>query len=359
MVQKHRITLATTLVLVFLLVLSLPRHVRAQEQMITLLASPVGYSIPWVNSNTTFAFERAVPDQPTELGSFEQEIALGFPIWQNLDDEVSFSGKFNLTSIDTSAILPDTGEPFPHRLWDISFGPTYRHAFKNRWILGIGALTGSASDEPFSQFDVLDINANVFLKIPSGQRNAWIFAINYASNREFLRHYPLPGFGFLLASKKNVRGFFGIPFFVHVFPQGPISFRASYLPIVEIEATLSAMPSKTTEIFLGYQWRNDRYMRADRVDRNDRLFYYEMLGKAGITLKPARWAHLTFEGGYSFKRKYFEGERFYDDSFNRVEVRPGPYCSMDLNLTLGRPPHSREQQQDTQRGEPPTIPHAP
>jgi hypothetical protein len=318
-----------------------PTGADAQGDIPMLFALPVGSYIPHLSYSTSFAVERPVDNQPTQLGTFEQGLKLGFPIWQTKEDEVSFSGGFRAQLIDTGAVLPDTGEPFPRRLWDISFGPAYRHRFKNRWVLGISSLVGSASDEPFDQFDVLDINANLFLRIPSGERNAWIVLLNYASNREFLRHYPIPGFGFLLASKKNVRGFFGVPFFVQFYPKGPISFRASYIPIVKIDAVLSAMPSKSVELFAGYQWRNERYMRADRVDRDDRLYYYEMLAKAGVVLKPARWAKLTLEGGYSFRRKYFEGERFYDDSFNRVDVKPGPYASMDLKLMLGRPPEAR------------------
>jgi hypothetical protein len=306
-----------------------------------LFALPVGRYIPHASYTTKFAVESSVAGQATDLGSFEQAIALGFPIWQDPNDELSFAGGFRAKLIDTRAILPNTGEPFPKRLWDISFGPSYRHRFGNGWVLGISALAGSASDVPFSRFDVLDINSNLFLKVPSGAKNAWIFVINYASNREFLRHYPIPGFGFLLASKEKIRGFFGVPFFVEILPKGPITFRASYIPIVRIDATLSAKLSKGLEIYTGYQWRNERYMRADRVDRDDRLYYYEMVAKGGLTVSPARWAQLTFEGGYSFRRKYFEGERFYDDSFNRVGVGPGPYCSMELKLMLGRPPDTK------------------
>ena len=320
--------------------LTAPSPARAQGGMPMLFALPVGSYIPHVSLDTKFAVDSRVPGQAAQLGVFDQEIKLGFPIWQDESDEVSFAGGFRAQLIDTAAVLPNTGEPFPKRLWDISFGPAYRHRFGNRWVLGISALAGSASDDPFSRFDVLDINANAFLRIPSGERNAWLIVINYASNREFLRHYPIPGFGFLLGSKKNVRGFFGVPFFVQFFPNGPVSFRASYIPIVKIDAVLSAMPSESVEVFTGFQWRNERYMRADRVGRDDRLYYYEMLAKAGVVIKPARWAKLIIEGGYSFRRKYFEGERFYDDSFNRVSVRPGPYASMGLELMLGRPPSS-------------------
>lgn len=317
---------------------ALPAPALAQGSMPALFVLPVGRFMPRLHLASKFATERPVPGQATELGTFEQEVGVGFPIWQNERDEVSFSGDFRVQFIDTAAVLPDTGKPFPHRLWDISFGPSYRHRFANDWVLGVGTLVGSASDEPFSQFDVLDINANVFLKVPSGKANAWLFVLNYASNREFLRHYPIPGFGFLLGSKKNVRGFFGVPFFLELFPESPVSFRASYIPIVTIDATVSVKPAKTVELFAGYAWRNERYMRAERVDRDDRLYYYEMLAKAGLNVRPARWATLAFEGGYSFRRKYFEGERFYDDSFNRVDVKPGPYCSLELTLLLGRPP---------------------
>jgi hypothetical protein len=62
-----------------------------------------------------------------------------------------------------------------------------------------------------------------------------------------------------------------------------------------------------------------------------------MLAKAGLVIKPIHWAKLVFEGGYSFRRKYFEGERFYDDSFNRLTIGSGPYGKMELRLFLRRP----------------------
>lgn len=339
--KKCWINVAVFALSIISIMLIFPRTAFSQEQAMQLFMLPVGSYMPYVHYASRYRIKSSVNNQPARMGTLEQDLSFGLPVWQNETDEISFGGKVEADFIDSNAILPDTGNRFPERLWDIYFGPNYRHRFQNEWVFGISALAGSASDSPFSGYNVLDINSNIFLKIPTNTTDGWFLLLNYASNRQFLRHYPIPGFGYMLGSKKNVRGFFGIPFFVQFFPASPVSMRVSYIPVLSVDAVITGKPCEWAEPFIGYQWINNTYMREARPENDDRLYYQEMVAKAGVVFKPARWINLSLESGYSFQTKYFEGRHFYDDSFNKVQLSNAPYVSLDISVKFA--PHSKRE----------------
>jgi len=77
------------------------------------------------------------------------------------------------------------------------------------------------------------------------------------------------------------------------------------------------------------RWENDRYYRAGREDRADRLFWYEQRAEGGVILHPAGDMEVTLSGGYAFDRFFFEGESYEDDrTDNRVDVADGPVIAV-------------------------------
>ena len=73
------------------------------------------------------------------------------------------------------ARFPEAGGRFPSELWDAIAGLSYRHKFDNGWIGGLAVTGGSASDEPFNSLDEVYVRAVAMLRVPQGERNAWIF----------------------------------------------------------------------------------------------------------------------------------------------------------------------------------------
>ena len=83
-------------------------------------------------------------------------------------------------SIETQAVLPDTHQPYPDELWNVNMGLTYFRRLDNDWSWGGGVNFGSASDRPFASIDEMFVGMNAFLRIPSGEHNAWMFSLMYA-----------------------------------------------------------------------------------------------------------------------------------------------------------------------------------
>jgi hypothetical protein len=145
---------------------------------------------------TYYPTER-VREQGTTLRILEERFGLSFPIWQNSSDELSFTGSVRFQDLDTQAVLPATGVSLPGNLWEIKFGPTYRHKFDNGWIAGANLTVGSASDEPFHSIDELIVRGTGFLRVPQGERNAWFLTLNYSNNSEYFSGLPVPGIDYV------------------------------------------------------------------------------------------------------------------------------------------------------------------
>ena len=165
---------------------------------------------------------------------------LTFPIWQSATDEWTFSGRVRLQDYDTRAVLPDSQERFPGELWDIRAGFGYRHKFDNGWIAAIGASIGSASDRPFASEHELIGRLTGLLRVPHGDRNAWLFTLNYASDQEILGGIPVPGVAYLYVPNERFRAVVGFPFTsVEYKPIPSLTLDAYYVPVRRVRARIT------------------------------------------------------------------------------------------------------------------------
>ena len=83
-------------------------------------------------------------------------------------------------------------------------------------------------------------------------------------------------------------------------------------------------------MFAGFDWRNQRYFRADRDNNDERIFYYEKRVGGGFRLGVAPQVALTFQGGWAFDRFYFEGEDYGDRDGNMIDVADSPYGTFKI-----------------------------
>jgi hypothetical protein len=77
---------------------------------------------------------------------------------------------------------------------------------------------------------------------------------------------------------------------------------------------------------------NESYFRAERVDENDRFFYYDNRAYGGLTFVLGPHMSLDLSSGYVFNRFYFEGQGLQDSDYNRVDVEPGPYAALQIQV---------------------------
>ncbi len=310
-----------------------PAPARAQEEFLNLLAPELGQVRIRSDYRVTYFPDQPVSGQPAELGLLQQDFSLSGPIRQSATDEWYASARVRNQEFATGAILPDTGEPFPDELWNVRIGSGYRHRFDSGWIAALDVTVGSPSDRPFASFDEMDINATAVLRVPARDRDAWIFFLNYGSNREFLPHIPIPGFGYSYEPSDQFKAVITTGLLSLTYqPVDGLTLSASYIAVRTVDVRLTYQVFRPVRVWVGFDWTNERYLRAERADPDDRLFYYEKRIRAGAIIGLARQAYVDLTVGYSFDRLYFEGEDYGDRDRNRIDVGSGPFASARIGV---------------------------
>jgi hypothetical protein len=301
----------------------------AQEEFLNLFTPELG-KLPFrADYRITVVPAQPVAGQPAELGWVQHDFTLGAPIRQSSTDEWSTAIRVRKQELDTGAVLPDTGERFPDDLWNIRIGTSYRHRFESGWIAAVEVALGSPSDKPFHSLDEMDISATAILRVPARERDAWIFFLNYSRNREFLPNIPIPGVGYSYQPSDQLSAVVTTGLIsLQYKPVETLTLSAVYVAVRTVDVRLTYQLFRPVRLWVGFDWTNDRYLRADRADSDDRLFYYEKRIRAGAIIGLARQLFVDVTGGYSFDRFYFEGEGYSDRNHNRIDVDDGPFVQV-------------------------------
>lgn len=298
------------------------------------LFSPVVGIVPFAGSyHAADFFREPVRGQNANLGYAQENLSVLTPLWQNKTDELSANAHVAVQSYDTAAILPTTGQRFPAELWNVGVGSGYRHLFDNGWIGGGFVEVGSASDRPFSNFNVMTISASGFLRVPSGERNAWIFMVAMSSNSQILPYIPIPGVAYFYAPSNYLQALIGFPFAnVTYRPADNWAIQVSYALLTNFHARVNYRVARPVRLYAGLDLENQNYFRADRTVATDRFFYYDDRLSAGMQVIFNRHALLDLSGGYLFARTYFEAQNGTSQGINQVNVAPGPYVGGTLQI---------------------------
>ena len=312
-----------------------PAGLLAESEMGDWLGAELGKAKPVFSYEAAVSPAREVDGQKTDWREIQQSAAFSVPIHQDSDSEWLFRTRLLIKDIRTESILTDTKERFPETLWNVNFGSQYRHCLQNGWIGGLSASVGSASDRPFDTMDETTLQATLFTRIPSGERNALLFLLNYNNNREFLRNVPLPGFGYWYAPNPIWHALIGLPFvFLEIKPAADLTFNVFYLPIRNMHAGVTYRLLAPLKLHTSFDWQSERYFRADRIDEAKRLFYNEKKLTVGGQWQVGQGVTFDLSGGYAFDRMYFEGESYSDRDFNRIAIANGPFISVRAGLSF-------------------------
>jgi hypothetical protein len=290
----------------------------------------VGHARTFIDYRATGLPNEQVAGQPTVLGLVRQDISVGAPVWQDCANEWLLTAHLRNELFHTDAVLPNTGQPFPNDLWAIRFGTAYRHLFDNGWIAGAAVSFGSASDQPFHSINELTAGVNLFLRIPQGENNAWLFTLNYSVTGEI--NFPIPGVAFLWQPSDYLRVNIGLPFQVMYRPTDDLTLDFSYMLISNIRARATYHLCKPVFVYIGYDYENESYFLVDRPDVHDRFFSYDQRVTAGVRGRVLRGVLYDLSGGFVFDRFYFEGKRSTNQNFNRVDVGDAPELSVRLGF---------------------------
>jgi len=306
-----------------------------EEQIVNLFAPTLGN----LKTRTSYAIKsydgQEVEGQATDFRSTRHRVRIMTPLYQTDRDELSCAASLEYQDIDTDARLPDTNESFPDNLWGINIGATFRHLLDDDKIIGGYFACGSRSDKPFDSTHETTIGTTLFVRIPSGDTDSWLWSVNYSNNREFLNNIPLPGVAYQYARSKRITAIIGVPFaLVWYRPTDASSVFLGYYLVRTVHAKARYRMTDAFSCFAGFDWDNERYLRSGRSDRKHRLFYYEKRVNVGVAFDIMQDFKIEIAGGYAFDRFYFEGTTYSDRSQNRLDIHDGPYASINAQLSF-------------------------
>jgi hypothetical protein len=295
--------------------------------------SPISYRATWFPAVH-------VSGQDANFAMVDQNLSVMAPLGMPSAEEKSpldrptggwfVSANVRNQSIATEAILPDTGAAYPNELWNVSAGLNYFRKLDNDWFLGGGVNLGSASDRPFASIDEMFVSVMAFLRIPSGERNAWMFSVFYAPMSEL--RFPIPMAAYQYAPSDSFRMNIGLPLSFTYRPIERVTLEASYMPIHTIHAKAKYEMADWLGAFIAYDWSNQSYALADRTDLEQRFYLYDQRLAAGLESTFARHYFAELSAGLIFDRYSFEGRQWDTTQFNRVTFGNGPFASLQGGL---------------------------
>jgi len=315
--------------------------------MIVIAAGPV-FAVPrleqWLspdlgNFKPTLRYEGSfypasdVENQNTDMSISVHALSGAMPLHQTNSDELVLTAKAGYAFLSTEAVLPGTGRKLPNNLWDLNAGLNYRHSLGDGWLWGVFGNLGSPSNKPFNSFEEMDVGLTGFLRMPHGERNAWLFLLNYTNNRDFLSGAPIPGVAYLYHPNDKFKAILGAPLLAlrySPFPKWSASLYYMYPRNVDARVTWRAF--KRFSFYTGFDWSNYRFYLTDRAHRQDRLFYFQKRGFVGSNIKLGRGLILTLETGYSFDRLFFEGENYGDRHQERIDLDNNWFAALRVGV---------------------------
>ena len=322
------------LLLTILFLLFLPSPAVAQDDLLRWVGGDLGKARPTLSYQVQGYSAEEVAAQGKDFRMTEHRLFSLLPFLQSSQRDASAYFSLRAQDVGTAAVLLDSRESFPDKLWDLRAGGQYRQQFDG-WIGGMALGLGSASDKPFASWAETLLDVNLFARAPTEGHNAWLFFLNYSKTREFLPNVPLPGVGYWYEPSDQVRLVVGIPFaFLNLRPVKDITFSFSYFFVRSVRARVTYSPLRFLRLYGNFEWRNESYYRADRQDDKDRLFYYEKQISAGIEAFLNQHVSLDLSAGYAFDRFYFEGRTYADRDHNRVSIGNGPFVMLRLGARV-------------------------
>jgi len=284
---------------------------------------PISYKTFWFPSVS-------VQGQAGDWGLVEQDLSVAYPLWTNSIDTMMVMASVRNRRIDTDAVLPDSHEEYPSELWNVQVGSMYRARLDGDRMIGGGVSLGSASDHPFATLQDMYVNMNAMYRTPSGERNAWMFMLMYSPMGEI--PFPFPGVSYSYNPSDQLHADIGLPFMLRYKPTDRWKFEASYMLIDMIRVKATYKIAERVDAFVGYESLNEAYKLRDRTNDDDRFFLYNRRATIGLRLPATSWLTAELQGGYAFRRYSLIAQRWDSAGTDRVDLDPGPFVSLGLNL---------------------------
>ena len=278
---------------------------------------------PEQNTNqpgTTLAMERAY---------FQGAV----PLYSTGAETFMLTAHVDTTSIQTKAILPTTMQTFPTQLFNVALGVNYFHSYDNGNVGGIVFDMGTASDKPFQSGRDMLASGTAFLLMPQDEKSAWFIGANASTNSQVLYGIPIPGGGYFYHPSEDFQAIIGFPFSVVSWkPARDWQLQYVWAFLTTMHARAVYQPTAAWQLYAGFDWTNENWRLAERVNERDHFFYYEKKLATGLLwwFKPN--VGLEVAGGWAFDRYFTEVHGFSLVGSNTVNIGSGPYLSAQIDF---------------------------
>lgn len=147
-------------------------------------------------------------DENVQAQIVPPDISGSYPLWQNDRNEWTTSAKVCDSLLPPHAIFIDRQQSSPDERWNVGLNTTYRHLLEKGWIDGGGVSVESVSEKPFSSLSQVTEGVSVFLKVPHGPHDFWLFSVSYSRSNEW--SWPIPQVAYTWQPSGRVQANIGI-----------------------------------------------------------------------------------------------------------------------------------------------------
>ena len=271
-----------------------------------------------------------VVDQPTNFQEINESLSFTHPLWSDERNSISLTGGVRNVTLDTDAVLPDTGQIVPEDLWNVNLGLRFAHQYDNGWMTNGMLSIGSASDHPFASIREMNVSTMAMLRVPTNEHDAWIFSLMYSPTSEL--DFPIPGVAYSWNPSPQFHANIGLPLQVVWRPTDDWQFQASYMLIRTVHVKSTYRFSHIVRLFAAYDWSNEAYALENRPDENDRFFIYDQRVSMGLELAAIEHWTASIAAGYIFDRYMYEGTSLTGSGSDKVDIGAGPFASLNIGV---------------------------
>lgn len=274
-----------------------------------------------INSSALWIPAQAVADQASELSMTSAGIDLGVPLYMQEGNVWLLTGGVHRLEVGGGAWLPDSQIALPDEFWKVSIGTMHFRELDNGWQAGGILSVGSASDEPFAGLREMTATAVAFLNVPSGDDDAWNFSLFYSPTSQL--PFPIPGVAYVWRASDRLEMKIGIPFSVQYRPIETLTLSATYMPLTNVRLHARQQLGESWCAFAGYEVTNDTYFLSERIDSDDRLYFFDQRVRVGLERKLLWGFSAEVAAGYVFDRTIFQADGFSGDRRDELDIGAG------------------------------------
>lgn len=280
---------------------------------------------------TVIAINGMLAPEGTPTVIEQSKFNVATPVWNKNGEAFALSLSASQIAFNEKRSF-DSGIKTPKELQRLDLGAQYSRALANKGFFGLRGSLGSASDRPFDTDEEVTFSLTSFYTRPEDTDRQWIWTVFLSNNNSFANYIPIPGFIYLYKTE-GFTGMFGLPFMsLQWTPKVPWILSMSYF-ITNFNSEIAYGLRDKFQTFAGFAISQQNFLRAEREERKDRLFFNEKKVFAGVRSPLTQGVSGEVQSGISFDRKLKEGESF-NDTHMEADFKRSWYVSASLNLVL-------------------------